>query len=639
MELANLRELLQDRQDPRGQSQAALLLVQSGEAAAEKIVRQGLRQPENEEMFLALAGAVRLRQDGRFLDELLAALASSKPRIRQAAAEALAVLPEANLVRRLEAVVKDARADLRVRQAALWTLGRCGRQSAAGVLVNALEQESEDIRRVAAGALADLTGQNHGLDPVRWRAWWARHKDLTGEQWLQMRLSYQTSRALRLEGDLARARAQVLRLHQQVYSRLPLSERFSHLSGLLDQEDPAVRGLLVVWALELMPAAIDDERRKALARVLLRLSHDGSLEVQRAAVLALGRMSDASASERLHRLLTTGERVVRAAAARALAQQARGGTASARARQKEVIPALQKALEDKAIEVVVEAAEALGTLGAPEAGPVLTGLLRHPSEHVRQTAAQALERMADVTLIDGLLKGLDDPSVTVRFSLVGAVGRAVDDGKTLPEDQRRRVMARLRGLLVRDADPGVRSRAATVLGEHADETSLEALWRVVMSGGEGRVQEKAWDAFVEIIYRSGSVKLLERWDKSIGEAHQGGRRVQLLARVYARWDQRGDRKEPATRALESLVQAQIDLGRWSAAAPLAQNLLARNADGGESARRRCLGWVVQAAELALKEGRRGEALRILQDARAYVTRGDKLGEAFDKLEKQASRKE
>ena len=85
------------------------------------------------------------------------------------------------------------------------------------------------------------------------------------------------------------------------------------------------------------------------------------------------------------------------------------------------------------------------------------------------------------------------------------------------------------------------------------------------------------------------------------------------------------------------MQAQIDLGKWSAAGPLVQNLLSRS-DGGEAVRGRCLRWLLQIAEMALKEGNRGEALRIIQDARAYLPRGDKLTDAFDKVEKQASRK-
>jgi hypothetical protein len=205
----------------------------------------------------------------------------------------------------------------------------------------------------------------------------------------------------------------------------------------------------------------------------------------------------------------------------------------------------------------------------------------------------------------------------------------------MPGEQRKRMMTRLERLLERDADAGVRSRAATVIGEHGCAGHLDTLWRVVRTSAEGRVQEKAWDAFVEIVARSGDVKLLERWDRALGEARQGARRVQVLARVYARWDQQADLKAPATRALEALVQAQIDLGKWSTAAPLVQNLLSRNADGGEAARARCLRWLLEIGELALKEGNRAEVLRIVQDARAYLSRGDKLSESFDRLEKLA----
>ena len=642
MELTNLRDLLQDRHDPRGQSQAALLLVQSSDPAAVKIIHRGLRQPENEEMFLALAAAIRLRQDRRFFDDLLACLIANKPRIRQVVAETLAVLPRAYAG--APTFRHHQRRQSRYSRSANGRLGSGPLRAASSGRASLSRRWPTTVRICGGsrlGALADLTGQNLGADAARWRAWWERHKDMTREQWLQMRLAFQTSRAVRLENDLARARAQVLRLHQQVYLRLPVAERFAHLQAVLEQEDPASALLAVVSGSELLPSCADwrRDRHKQLSKVLLKLTHDKSPEVQRAAVLALGRLTDPEALvRRRHQLLKTGTSLVRAAAARAMAQQSSGSTPAARARQKEVIPDLQKALEDKALEVVVEAAEALGVLGAPEAGPVLTGLLRHPSEHVRQTAAQALERMADATLFDGLLRGLDDPSETVRFSLVGALGRAAD-GKGLSSEQRKRLLQRLEGLLKNDDDPGVRSRAATVIGEQAGPASLDSLWRVVLAGAEGRVQEKAWDAFVEIIARSGQVKLLEEWDKSIGDTNQGSRRVQLLARVYARWGQRADLKEPATRALEGLVQAQIDLGKWSAAAPLVQSLLARNADGGESARTRCLRWLLKISELALKEGNRGEALRIVQDARAYLSRGEKLAEAFDKLEKQASKKD
>jgi HEAT repeat protein len=637
LDLANLREVLEDREDARGQSQAALLLVQSRETAAARIVSRGLRQPENEEMFLALATAVRLRQDIRFLDDLLAALLANRPRLRQVIAESLAALPTPDLVKRLQAIAQDRKIELRVRQTAAWTLGRSGRKDAVGVLLGLLASDSEDLRRVVAGALTELTGQTLGHDEARWKAWWDRHKQLTTEQWLEMRLAFQSARANRLEGELLRARNQVLGLHQQLYARLPVAERLSYLQAVSNQEDPSVRALAIVWALELLPATPDGERRKLLAGVLLRLARDSVPEVQRAAVLALGRVSDEPAYERLMQLCKAPTPAVRAAAARALAGIARGDSRTARARQKAVIPALQKALEDRAPEVVIEAAEALGALGAPEAGPVLIGLLRHPSEHVRQTAAQALERTAGVTLINGLLRGLDDPNVTVRFSLLGALARAAGNGQAMTAERRKRVLARLEKLLLHDADAGVRGRAATVLGECADPSFLPALWQHVQSGNEERVQEKTWDAFVEVIVRSGSSTVLQTWDRKLGEAHQQGRRVQLLARVFTRWDQVPDARPAATKALERLVRAQIEAGKWSAAGPLAQNLLARGE--GTASRERCLKWLLKVGEMALRDGNRTEALRIVQEARPYVPRDDRLSQAFEKLEKQAARKE
>jgi hypothetical protein len=81
----------------------------------------------------------------------------------------------------------------------------------------------------------------------------------------------------------------------------------------------------------------------------------------------------------------------------------------------------------------------------------------------------------------------------------------------------------------------------------------------------------------------------------------------------------------------------MDLGKWSAAAPLAQNLLAR---GGEPAQRtRCLKWLQKIAEMFLKENNRAEALRVVLEARPYLAQEDQLTEAFDKLEKQAGGRE
>ncbi len=633
-DLAQLREMLHDRQNPGGQNQAALLLVQHSGAEAEKAVREELRQAEDADVFLALAAAIRLQQDGRFQEELFAALAGGRVPVRQAAAESLAVLADAAVVERLRATAADARLDPGVRQVALWSLGRCGRKAAAAALVDQLGSEHEVLRRTAADALADLSGRNFGPDAAPWKAWWAERKDWSEQRWLEHRLAYQASRARRLESDLGRARAQVLRLQQQLYSRLPLGERPAHVLAQLDQDDPAVRLLAVNWSVELLVGA-DATRLKGLATVLLRLSQDSAVEVQRAAVLALGKVQDPTAFERLLVLLEQGRPEVRSAAARSLSLQARGDDAEAPARQKRALPALQKALDDPCHDVVVDAAEELGVLGAPEAGPVLAGLLRHPSEHVRQTAAQALERVADAPVLDGLLAALDDSSAAVRFSLVGAVARAARDGRGLPEQTRERLLKRLEAILLRDADAGVRSRAATVLGEVAPPALLRPLWDCVRLGEDGRVQEKAWAAFLEILARAGSLSLLQEWDRTLAAARQGPRRVQMLGEVAGRWQKTPERKDVAEPAREMLVAAYLEQGKWAAAAPVLRELLAQPAC--EADRDHRLRWLLTVGEQALHEGNSTEALRAVQFARPHLPQTGPLAEGFEKLEKAAQK--
>jgi hypothetical protein len=113
--------------------------------------------------------------------------------------------------------------------------------------------------------------------------------------------------------------------------------------------------------------------------------------------------------------------------------------------------------------------------------------------------------------------------------------------------------------------------------------------------------------------------------------------VQFWAKIYSRWERLGTMRDQATRALERLAQVQIDLGKWSAAAPLWQTLLSRSEEGTEGLKTRCLRTLLSIAEHTLKEGNRAEAVRILKEARGYLVKGDKLAEAFETLQKQAEK--
>ena len=636
-EWGQLRELLYDRLDPRGQSQAALLLVQSKDPAAEKIVRAGLLQLDHEEAFQALATAIRLKQDSRFLRELVAALQGNRPRLRQVVAETLASLGSPEVVKQLDNIARDPKMDLRVRQTALWTLGRSGQQAAVAALIPHLEGP-EEMQRLATAALGDLTGQVYGNDAAAWKEWWTKHKEMTREQWLEMRLAYHTSRSVRLEGELLRARAQVIRLHQMLYARLPGNERLGYLQTLRDHEDPGVRALAVVFAVEMLGAAPDSTRTQVLSEIVARLTHDTNPDVQRGAVLALGRFSDAESSERLRELMSSPAPMVRAAAIRALGVQARACKDPTATRQKQVLSLLRKALEDASLEVVIEAAEALGSLGAAEAGPVLIDLLRHPSESVRQTAAQALERTADPSLLEGLLAGLEDRVATIRFCLVGALGRAASGKSDLSVANRQKMLARLETILEKDEDANVRARAATVLGECGGEAQLAPLWKNAQAtAGTARLAEKAWEAMLDILSRAASSALAERWDAEFRKLKQTHRRVQMWKRLYGCWEQRPELKSVALAALEALVVALVDDGKWQMAIPQAQTLLARSTESDPVARCRCLKLLLRLAEMALADGNKSEALRLCQEVRGYLPSDGSLAEAFEAVQRKADR--
>jgi HEAT repeat protein len=631
-DVARLREMLHDNSRPRQQSQAALLLLQNDTQEAELAIRLELGQTNDPEVYSALVSAIRLNHDRRFLEELLSKLAGGQANIRQSAAEALAELADSPLLRRLQAVIEDEHSDRALRQLATWTLGQSGQQAAVSVLLNQLSGADEGQCQAAADALTVMTGLPYGRDLAGWRRWWKQHEGMSGEQWLEERLAFKNSQARRLEGELERAKAQIVNLHQQLYSRLPLADRLGQATAVADAQDAGVRALAVNWCTELWPAA-DAVGRRALAEILLRSSHDGAQEVQRLAVLALGRIDDPRTGERLCHLLQRGQPSIRAAAARALAQQARGSSPEALARQRQIVPALQKALEDPSLTVVAEAAESLGTLGVPEAGPVLAALLRHPSAAVRQTAALALERVAEPAILDNLIDAFDEPAVTVRFSLVGAIGHAAGDGRNLAEALKARLLARLEDLLVRDADPGVRSRTASVLGDCGTPAQLVALWRRVVASEDARVQEKAWSAFVEILARTGSPELLAEWEQTLANAKQPDRRVQLLAELASRWQQKENLRSRAASIQDALVQGYLDQRKWAPALGILHEILGRPTKEPDIDQR--LIWLRAIAELALKDGNRPDALRAIQDARPLLARRNNLAAVFDTLEKQA----
>lgn len=627
-----LREQLRIRDMPILQAQAALALVRHSSREAEAIVRQGLHQIEEEATFLSLAAAVGIERDIRFREELFRSLAAGRPAVRQAGAEALSGQLDQTNIDRLKDSLIDPRMATSTRAICAWTLGRSGRKGAVEPLLFAIPRESGELKEAVFEALLTLTGQDLGSDPDLWKAWWSRHKNLTNERWLEMRLAHQAVKTARLESELDASRNRALRLLQELYSRQNATERLAYLPGLVDQTDPALRNQAALWCAEAL-FATEPVSAKPLGTLLLRLSHDTDPTVARSASEGLGRVNDNAAWQRLIQIAKSPSVPLRVAAIRGLAQQARLPSNQEGTVRRKIVNPILSGLEDPAIEVVVEAAEDLGSLGLPEAVPILGLLLRHPEDAVRKIAAQAMERVANPSSIESILKAMDDPLPLVRFSLVGAMSRIVSQKTMISPTDLLRLQSRLEVVLLRDGDSGVRARAATAMGETGNPTMLGFLWRAASSAEDSRVQDKAWAAMLEVLAQTAQPALVLEWDKTLAAANQSQKRLALLVEVSSRWQKRSDAKTLLAPLQEPLINVALEQGKWQMALSPLRELLSTMT--GETQTQKNLGKWLVACNFALVDGNPTEALKLLREVEPLLGKDTPLAQQAKDLAKKA----
>jgi len=130
-DIARLKELLADKKQPQLQAQAAYLILQQQTPLATETVKQYLRDPRNVEVFTAFAGAIKLRRDGRFSEELIEALSIDSPAVRQSAAEALGASVDGRGAFKLKQIAENTSLAENTRQQAMIALGKTGKKSAA----------------------------------------------------------------------------------------------------------------------------------------------------------------------------------------------------------------------------------------------------------------------------------------------------------------------------------------------------------------------------------------------------------------------------------------------------------------------------------------------------------------------------
>ena len=214
----------------------------------------------------------------------------------------------------------------------------------------------------------------------------------------------------------------------------------------------------VIVAKDSISGTITDPR--AINRLVAELDGPNAC-TRRVAGKLLG--NSAIPAARLSSLLTSASANVREAAA----------LAAANGDHKDVIPALQRALNDQSPAVSAMAAYALGDLEDRASVNALINLLRSGDAHVRVAAIWALGQIQDGRAIAPIVSALRDPNDAIRRVSADVLGDFNDDaGKS-------QAVAPLERVLASDADARVRAEAAESLGEISAPSSAAALGRAL----------------------------------------------------------------------------------------------------------------------------------------------------------------
>lgn len=627
MDAAPLREQLYNRNRPQLQSQAALQLVQSTSAEVAALVAFELTRWDRADVFQALASAILIQRDLRFLQPLLDALGAEQMPIRQAAIESLAALPAKPVQEALVKVAEDRSMVPLRRQAAVETLGRLASKDAVLSLFKLIRNESPVVRQASAGALQEISGQDFGADPNQWLRWWQAYETLTEAEWQASRLRFFADRSRRLRDELDQAESTLLQLHKELLEKVMQPDQANTLRTLSTNTYPAVRELAVTKIAEQFSRKdLDQSARRLYTDVLLTLSKDSQPAVQQRAVLALEKADAPEVYRRLIELLRDRSYKVRAAAARSLGNYR--GKIPLPDNLDSTLLALETTLLDSSPTVVAQAATSIGALRLPRSGLLLARLLKHPTEEVRLAASAALEAVASCQVYHQVLAALDDASPEARLYLVGCLG-VIGEVDGLPEPQQAQLLRKLELVLTQDIDPGVRSKAAAALGKVGGTAVLTVLWQRVQGNEDTRVQDNAWKALVEILHRQQSWPVLNQWERQLATQGQGPRRWQLLLEIRERWSRTEETRASLEQVTLALIDAGLSVRKWQQVIPLCLESIRTAAQ--ESAREDRLRLLLIAAQQAIQDGKGQELLPMLKEIESYLPGFKELANAFDDI--------
>lgn len=634
IETTSLKEILYSRQRPQEQSQAALQLLQLRSSESETIIRAELNRWERPDVFLALSSAIRMQRDTRFTTELLHGLGADSPFIRQAAIDSIAYLCPTGIEQTLVKLINQTDARPLARQGAVMALGNCGSKDAVASLLELLRSESQIVRQAVVTSLREISELEYGVDPFQWQQWWLPYSKLSEQQWQANRMRLFADRSRRLKDELTRAESALRDVNKNLFDKISRQERANYLRNLGSSDYPTLRDLAVTLTGEqLGQADLESTERTALVETVLMLSRDPHETVRQRAVLLLDKADSKMAYEWLLALLHDRSAKVRMAAARTLGRHPQ----AIRTPQNKEMTAqvLEGVLEDAIPSVSAAAVESIGKLNCPGTVKKLIALLRSTvPEEVRKAASEAISPIASLDVLNDLLTAVEDTVPEVRFHIVPALGQ-IAASAAINEATKKQIIQRVLRVLAQDRDAGVRSRAAYVMGNIGSPFELVVLWQSVKEGEDARVQERAWQAILEILGRNQSIDLLREWDEFLKKQSEPEKRIQLLQDTKDRWKKAAPNNNSGDSLQSMLVEAFLDYKRWQPAIPIAIDQ-AKNVTE-EQQRVVRIRTLYRIAQMALDDRKAGECAALCRDVQENLNPDKELALLFSQLRLEAEK--
>lgn len=558
--------LLRGNNTPEARKLGAAKLLQLGTPESIRPLIDLLSTPGGDAAAqLAIASAVgdAERPPTDLLNPLIELLADPRPALGQAAARAIQRFESEWVIRRLKPMATNSRGRPAERFAAISALGLFGDNiQAIAVLAALLENDDPAIRVAALEAFAQATGVG-AEDPRAALTWWRRVSVMSKDQWLKALIEARSAQVRALQDSNAELTRRLVAAQREKYLLTPEAQRGALLQAMLRDNLAAVRllGLDVVNDLITDRKEVGPDTR---AIIVERVTDDNARVRLRAAL----RVGDLRLTMALPRLME--------AIAQETNIEARAAQTSALGRIDDpaAAPLLEERLLDDSLEVVGEAALALGTLArrgqanpdvAARAAPALLAryqTLPPDRAGVREKFLTAMATVADESFRP-VFEAEMQPDRPVNLQRAAIAGLAAYGDARAAEQIRP---------LLRSPTMEVRLAAVDALGKCGrSRKDLDALAMQSQPDRETEVgiRQRAWDGFLAVAQRIGPdevMQIAQEFDRPDDPAAQR-RRLELLRAVRSDLV-RFDALPHATRIglIEQMADAQMDLEEYAGAA-------------------------------------------------------------------------